>query len=226
MTGIAQLPLDLGHRPALGRDDFLVAPANAEAVAWLDRWPIGRRRRWCWPDRRAAARPIWRRFSPARSGAVLPRAADADRRRPARPPRRRARRHPRRCRSAPTAEALLHLYNLLAERGGHLLLLARAAAGALGHRACRFALAPPRGAGGELAAARRRAASARPGEALRRPPDPGRRGGRRLSRAAARTLLRRGRRIVAALDRAALAAHRPVTVPLARAVLGEAPARR
>ncbi len=38
MTG-RQLAFDLGHRPALGRDDFLVAPCNAEAVAWLDRWP-------------------------------------------------------------------------------------------------------------------------------------------------------------------------------------------
>lgn len=34
-----QLPLPLGHRPALGREDFLIAQANAEAVAWLDRWP-------------------------------------------------------------------------------------------------------------------------------------------------------------------------------------------
>lgn len=34
-----QLALDLGHKPALGRDDFLVAPCNAEAVAWLERWP-------------------------------------------------------------------------------------------------------------------------------------------------------------------------------------------
>lgn len=34
-----QLPLDLPHRPALSREDFLVAPANAEAVAWLDTWP-------------------------------------------------------------------------------------------------------------------------------------------------------------------------------------------
>ena len=34
-----QLPLDLGHRPALGRADFLVAPCNAAAIAWLDRWP-------------------------------------------------------------------------------------------------------------------------------------------------------------------------------------------
>jgi DnaA regulatory inactivator Hda len=34
-----QLTLDLGHVPALGRDDFLVAPCNAEAVAWIERWP-------------------------------------------------------------------------------------------------------------------------------------------------------------------------------------------
>lgn len=34
-----QLPLPLEHRPALGREDFLVAPHNAEAVAWIDRWP-------------------------------------------------------------------------------------------------------------------------------------------------------------------------------------------
>ncbi|MBF0562439.1 MAG: DNA replication protein [Alphaproteobacteria bacterium] len=34
-----QLCLDLPHRPALGREDFLVAPSNQEAVAWLDAWP-------------------------------------------------------------------------------------------------------------------------------------------------------------------------------------------
>jgi chromosomal replication initiation ATPase DnaA len=34
-----QLPLDLGHRRAVGREDFLVSPSNAEAVAWIDRWP-------------------------------------------------------------------------------------------------------------------------------------------------------------------------------------------
>ena len=28
-----------GHRPALGREDFLVAPCNAHAVALIDRWP-------------------------------------------------------------------------------------------------------------------------------------------------------------------------------------------
>lgn len=34
-----QLPLPLEHRPALGREDFLVSSHNAEAVAWIDRWP-------------------------------------------------------------------------------------------------------------------------------------------------------------------------------------------
>ncbi|RAU21044.1 DNA replication protein [Paramagnetospirillum kuznetsovii] len=34
-----QIPLDLGHRPALSEADFLVAPCNAEAHAWLCRWP-------------------------------------------------------------------------------------------------------------------------------------------------------------------------------------------
>jgi chromosomal replication initiation ATPase DnaA len=34
-----QLPLALPHRTALGREDFLVAPSNAAAVAMIDRWP-------------------------------------------------------------------------------------------------------------------------------------------------------------------------------------------
>ena len=39
-----QLALDLGHRQALGREDFLIAPCNEDVVAWLDRWPE-------WPGR-------------------------------------------------------------------------------------------------------------------------------------------------------------------------------
>ena len=35
----AQLALDFDRRPALGGEDFLVAPPNAEAVRWLDAWP-------------------------------------------------------------------------------------------------------------------------------------------------------------------------------------------
>ena len=34
-----QLVLDLAHRAALGRDDFLVTPSNAAAVAMVDRYP-------------------------------------------------------------------------------------------------------------------------------------------------------------------------------------------
>lgn len=34
-----QLVFDLGHRPALAREDFLVTPSNEVAVAWIDRWP-------------------------------------------------------------------------------------------------------------------------------------------------------------------------------------------
>ena len=34
-----QIPFDLGHRTAMGRDDFLIAPGNHDAVAWIDLWP-------------------------------------------------------------------------------------------------------------------------------------------------------------------------------------------
>lgn len=50
-----QLVLDLGHRTARGRADFLVSNSNAEAVEWVDRWPD-------WPARALA---IW---GPAASG--------------------------------------------------------------------------------------------------------------------------------------------------------------
>jgi chromosomal replication initiation ATPase DnaA len=34
-----QIPFDLTHRPAFGRDDFMIGPCNQDAVAWVDRWP-------------------------------------------------------------------------------------------------------------------------------------------------------------------------------------------
>lgn len=34
-----QLTFDLGHRFAQGRDDFLVAASNQDAVSWIDLWP-------------------------------------------------------------------------------------------------------------------------------------------------------------------------------------------
>jgi chromosomal replication initiation ATPase DnaA len=37
-TAGAQLVLAFAHRPALDAEDFWVAPSNADAVAWIDRW--------------------------------------------------------------------------------------------------------------------------------------------------------------------------------------------
>ena len=39
MKNAQQIPLDLSGRTALGREDFLIGPGNADAVAWIDRWP-------------------------------------------------------------------------------------------------------------------------------------------------------------------------------------------
>lgn len=38
-TAMQQIPFDLGHRTALARNDFLIAPNNQDAVAWIDLWP-------------------------------------------------------------------------------------------------------------------------------------------------------------------------------------------
>ncbi len=130
MSGTAQLPLDLGHRPALGRDDFLLAPCNEVAVSWIDRWPD-------WPGVAMALHGppacgkthlchAWR----ARSGAVevTPAALAVD--------------EPRELLGTALAialeyadtalatgqlaeERLLHLYNLIDEQGGHVLLTGR-----------------------------------------------------------------------------------------------------
>ena len=42
-----QIPLSFEHRHALDAEDFVVAEANRDAVAWLDRWPD-------WPGRSLA----------------------------------------------------------------------------------------------------------------------------------------------------------------------------
>ncbi len=39
MSSFVQLPLSLSYRKALGREDFLVAPCNIEAVSWIDKYP-------------------------------------------------------------------------------------------------------------------------------------------------------------------------------------------
>jgi chromosomal replication initiation ATPase DnaA len=125
-----QLPLDLPHRPALDRADFLVTPANELAVAWIDRWPD-------WPG------PALVLHGPAGSGKthltrVWQRRADAVALEGAAlahmpPPRllgghRTAvvedvgRRLAEAADPSAVARGLLHLHNLIAEAGGSLLL--------------------------------------------------------------------------------------------------------
>ncbi|MGF1610971.1 MAG: DNA replication protein [Kiloniellales bacterium] len=127
-TPAMQLTLNLGHRPALGREDFLVTPANELAVAWIDRWPD-------WPggslclygpsgSGKSHLLQVWRQASGAveLTGAAL---VDAE------PPellgeaRHCAIDDAARAAAVPAAEqCLLHLYNLVRERGGDLLLTA------------------------------------------------------------------------------------------------------
>ncbi|MBE9557077.1 MAG: DNA replication protein [Proteobacteria bacterium] len=126
MNPPAQIPLDLPHRAAMGAADFLVAPCNRDAVSWLDRWPG-------WPAPaliihgdegcgKSHLTNVWQSQGGAIAidrkvlttdnlplllgGAMTCFMEDADR--------------------GFEEEALLHLYNLMAERGGHLLLTARA----------------------------------------------------------------------------------------------------
>jgi len=138
VTAARQLPLDLGHRPALGAEDFLVADCNRAAVAWIDAWPR-------WPAPALAVHGpagcgkthlahVWR----ARGDAILLEAAALDGGEA-----RALLGGARACAldfgagsdgdqgagvpalSGRAAETLFHLYNLLAEIGGHLLLTAR-----------------------------------------------------------------------------------------------------
>ena len=216
-----QRTFDWGVRPALGREDFLVAPCNEAAVAWLDRWPD-------WPgpalvihgpsgSGKSHLAEVWRR----RSGAEVVDAASL------------AHAAPGGGQAAaalvldglgglggPIDErALLHTYNSVAERGGHLLLTALAPPArwplVLPDLVSRLRVAPSVALGlpddALLAAlmlklfADRQIAVAPEVPAYVVP---------RIERTfeAAASLVER-------LDRAALAEGRPVTVPLVRAVL-------
>ena len=115
-----QLPLDLEYRPALGMADFVIAPGNRDAVAWIDRWPD-------WPSHALAIHGpkgsgkthlshVWQ----ARSHAIFLEQAPAE------------------AEAVPQAvvldeplgwpeEALFHLYNRVREAGGHLLIVSELA---------------------------------------------------------------------------------------------------
>ncbi len=224
MTGTAQLPLELAPRPALGREDFLVAPSNEVAVAWIDRWPD-----WPGPVLALYGSPgcgkthlcqVWR----AASGAVEidgPRLARAE------PPELLG--AARACvlddaeailgGEAAVAERLLHLFNSVVERGGQVLLAARAAPA---RWPCGLA-----DLGSRLAAATAVRLEA-PDDGLMEAVLVKLCADRQLAvgEEVLRYLLARmersfaaARSLVAALDRASLAEGRAVTVPLARQVL-------
>lgn len=209
-----QLVLDLPHRPALGREDFLVAPCNADAVAWIDLWPDwpGPALVLCGPPASGKTHlaAVWR----SRAGAaVLDPAAIAD---PGAP-------HVllEETPSVADEEALLHLYNRIAGQGGSLLFTAEAPPSRwptrLADLASRFRAAPVAAIGrpddallGALLVkmfADRQLAVTPDVVAFLLP---------RMERsfAAARALVQR-------LDAAALSQHRTVTVRLARTVLQE-----
>jgi len=124
-----QMTFDLGHREAVGRADFLVSVCNREAATWIDLWPD-------WP---APARGLVL-VGPAESGKSHLGAVWAERSRAAR-----IDAATLTVEQVPHAignrldvliegvdvrisdEALLHLYNIVAERGGSILMLSRLA---------------------------------------------------------------------------------------------------
>jgi len=222
-----QLALALEHRPALGAGDFLVAAANRDAVAWIDRWPD-----WPAPALALYGPPgsgkthlcqVWRQAS----GAIE---IDAAMLRRDEPPAYLG--DARACvvedvagcleAEPEVARRLLHLYNMMAERGGYLLLSDREAPA---RWSCPLADLRSRLSGMQAVAL------GEPDEVLveavlvklfiDRQLD--------VSVEAVHFLLPRiersfaaARRIVAAIDRAALTAkRRQITVPLARAALQE-----
>ncbi len=121
-----QLVLDLPVRPAQGRDDFFVAPANAQALAALDSWAG-------WPQGKAVLcgpagagkSHLARVWATATGAAVLPAAALAAADLPSLACSALAVEDAGRIGGDRAAEtALFHLHNLLAEAGHPLLLTA------------------------------------------------------------------------------------------------------
>lgn len=219
-----QFVLPLPHRAAMDADDFLVAPGNALAVEWIDRWPDWPRRTLIVHGPEGAGKThllgVWqsRTQGLCLSGHALSLdSPDLLGERPA-------------CAidnaeavagDAAREEALLHLYNLTQEKAGTLLLTAarppNAWAVALPDLRSRLLACPNVALGApddQLLA----------GLLLKHFSDRQLRVGQdvldyilsRLNRSAASVAA-----LVARLDATALAERRPITVPLARRVMEE-----
>ncbi len=129
-----QLSFDLPAKPALGRDDFFVSPANALAVAMIETPPP-------WPGGKlvlvgpaGSGKTHLTRVWAARSGATVIRAAgltEADVPRLARGPVA-IEDVPRIAADRPAQNALFHLHNLVLAEGHDLLLTGRSRPGLWG----------------------------------------------------------------------------------------------
>jgi chromosomal replication initiation ATPase DnaA len=211
-----QLRLSFPHHPATGAEDFMPAPCNREALAWLARWPD-------WPAPAlvlhgppGCGKSHLARIWAPRAGACWLDGAAAG----AEPGEHRA------CvldGAGPVVDeqAVLSIYNRLQERRGHLLVTARAPVGAwtlrLPDLASRLRAAPAVAIGApddallgavllKLFADRQLAVSEALIEYLVR----------RMERS-----FDAARRVVAALDSASLRQQRPVNVALARSLLDQ-----
>lgn len=126
---MTQIPFEFAHSTSLAPDDYVASESNAAAFAWVERWPDWPGAALCVHGPVGAGKShlgeLWRRRSGARDVsaaqladfAAVPALAetaraflldDVDR-----------------ALDRATERGLLHLYNAVAGRGGHLLLLAR-----------------------------------------------------------------------------------------------------
>lgn len=217
-----QLVLELGHRTARGREDFLVAPSNEAAVALIDAWPA-------WPSPSVALTgplgsgkthlaEVWREMSAAaRIDASGLEGADV----PALVAARAVIVEDVAALSDAAERQLFHLLNLVKEEGASLLLTARDAPGHLPIRlpdlASRLRALPHAELGGPDDALLA-------GVLVKLFDDRQLRVAEPLIAYLASRIERSiavARDVVAALDRASLSGKRAITVPLATQTLDE-----
>lgn len=219
MSADAQLHFTFDHRPAMGQEDFLVAPCNEQAVKWIDSWPDWAGPALCLHGPTGCGKTHLAHVWQARSDAVMLEAQEI------------AGRTPEDLLSGATCciienadgdvdhPALLHLYNVVRERQGYLLLTAQQ---------------PPARWSISLDDLRSRLMAASAVQIGK--PDEGLVGAVMIKLFADRQILigkdvlvylvmriersfEVARQVVDAVDSAALASHRRLTVPLARDVL-------